>query len=66
MVMRQVAVLLAVVLAIGIAVGGLAAFSAALSIRSFLSEVPPGKPAVFATCRCSFPDPCKRRGIPRM
>jgi ABC-type antimicrobial peptide transport system permease subunit len=42
--MRQVAVLLAV----GVVVGGVAAFFAARSIRSFLYEVQPGDPAVFA------------------
>jgi len=43
MVMRQVAVLLA----IGVAVGGVAAFFAARSIRSFLFEVQPGNVGVF-------------------
>jgi predicted permease len=43
LVMRQVSVLLAV----GVAVGGVAAFFAARSIRSFLFEVQPGNPAVF-------------------
>jgi predicted permease len=42
LVMRQVAVLLAV----GILLGGVAAFFAARSIRSFLFEVQPGNPAV--------------------
>ena len=43
LVMRQVAVLLAV----GVAAGGVAAFFAARSIRSFLFEVQPGNPLVF-------------------
>jgi predicted lysophospholipase L1 biosynthesis ABC-type transport system permease subunit len=43
LVMRQVAVLLAV----GVMAGGVAAFFAARSIRSFLFEVQPGSPAVF-------------------
>jgi predicted permease len=43
LVMRQVAILLAV----GVLVGGVAAFFAARSIRSFLFEVEPGDPAVF-------------------
>jgi predicted permease len=43
MVMRQVAILLAV----GVAVGGIAAFFAARSIRSFLFEVQPGNVGVF-------------------
>jgi ABC-type antimicrobial peptide transport system permease subunit len=45
LVMRQVLVLLAV----GIAAGGVAAFFAARSIRSFLFEVQPGSPVVFLT-----------------
>jgi predicted permease len=45
LVMRQVAILLAV----GVVVGGVAAFFAAQSIRSFLFEVQPGNPAVFAS-----------------
>jgi predicted permease len=44
LVMRQVAALLAV----GVVVGGVAAFFAARSIRSFLYEVQPGDPAAFA------------------
>ncbi len=44
LVMRQVAVLLAV----GVAAGGVAAFFAAHSIRSFLFEVQPGNPLIFA------------------
>jgi ABC-type antimicrobial peptide transport system permease subunit len=44
LVMRQVAVLLAV----GVLAGGLGAFFAARSIRSFLFEVQPGNPAIFA------------------
>jgi ABC-type antimicrobial peptide transport system permease subunit len=44
LVMRQIAVLLAA----GVAVGGVAAFFAARSIRSFLFEVQPGNPLVFA------------------
>ena len=44
LVMRQVAVLLAV----GVLTGGLGAFFAARSIRSFLFEVQPGNPAIFA------------------
>ncbi len=44
LVMRQVAVLLAV----GVLAGGAAAFFAARSIRSFLFEVQPGNPLVFA------------------
>jgi predicted permease len=43
LVMRQVAVLLAA----GVIAGGMAAFFAARSIRSFLFEVQPGNPAVF-------------------
>ena len=43
LVMRQVAVLLAV----GVLAGGAAAFFAARSIRSFLFEVQPGNPSVF-------------------
>lgn len=43
LVMRQVAALLAV----GVLVGGVAAFFAARSIRSFLFEVQPGNPATF-------------------
>jgi predicted permease len=43
LVMRQVLALLAV----GVAAGGVAAFFAARSIRSFLFEVPPGSPVVF-------------------
>jgi predicted permease len=43
LVMRQVAVLLAT----GVIAGGMAAFFAARSIRSFLFEVQPGNPAVF-------------------
>ena len=43
LVMRQVAILLAV----GVAAGGVAAFFAARAIRSFLFEVRPGNPAVF-------------------
>ena len=42
LVMRQVAILLAV----GVAVGGVAAWFAARSIRSFLFEVQPGNPMV--------------------
>jgi predicted permease len=45
LVMRQVAVLLAV----GVVVGGVGSFFAAQSIRSFLFEVRPGNPAVFAS-----------------
>jgi predicted permease len=44
MVMRQVAVLLT----LGVAAGGVAGFFAARSIRSFLFEVQPGNPEVFA------------------
>jgi predicted permease len=44
LVMQQVAILLAV----GVVTGGVAAFFAARSIRSFLFEVQPGNPAVFA------------------
>ena len=43
LVMRQVLALLAV----GVAAGGVAAFFAARSIRSFLFEVQPGSPVVF-------------------
>jgi ABC-type antimicrobial peptide transport system permease subunit len=43
LVMRQVLALLAV----GVAAGGVAAFFAAQSIRSFLFEVQPGSPVVF-------------------
>jgi ABC-type antimicrobial peptide transport system permease subunit len=45
LVMRQVAMLLAV----GVVIGGVAAFFAARSIRSFLFEVQPGSPGVFLT-----------------
>jgi predicted permease len=45
LVMRQVAMLLAV----GVVIGGVAAFLAARSIRSFLFEVQPGSPGVFLT-----------------
>ena len=44
LVMRQVGVLLAV----GVAVGGVTAFFAARSVRSFLFEIKAGDPAVFA------------------
>jgi ABC-type antimicrobial peptide transport system permease subunit len=44
LVMRQVAVLLSV----GVAVGGVAAFFAARSVRSFLFEVEAGDPIIFA------------------
>ena len=43
LVMRQVAILLAM----GVVVGGVGAFFAARSIKSFLFEVQPGNPAVF-------------------
>jgi predicted permease len=50
LVMQQVAILLAV----GVAVGGIAAFFAARSIRSFLFEVQPGNPAVFGLAALSL------------
>ena len=48
LVMRQVIALLT----IGVLAGGMAAFFAARSVRSFLFEIQPGNPAVFALSAC--------------